>query len=85
MAQRKPEPQFTVDQLIQLVDKLSPADREELYRKLDLRSWSDKWRALCAKVDRQGKELPPLTEQQVFAELKEIRNGLKAERGPGNS
>ncbi|CAN5715482.1 hypothetical protein BH10CYA1_BH10CYA1_64250 [soil metagenome] len=85
MAQRKPENQFTVDQLIQLVDKLSPADREELYRRLDLKSWGEKWHALCAKVDAQGKDLPPLSEQQVFADMKEIREELKAERAHGNS
>ncbi len=85
MAQRKPEDKVTVDQLLQLVNNLSSDDRQELYRRLDLKSWGEKWRALCAKVDAQSKDLPPLTEQDVFVEMKEIRDELKAERAQGSN
>ena len=85
MAQRKPDDNVTVNQLLKLVDKLSPEDRQEFYRRLDLKSWAEKWRSLCAKVDAQGKHLPPLTEQEVFAEMKEIREELKAERAQGSN
>jgi len=40
MAQRKPEDKVTVDQLLQLVNKLSSDDRQELYRRLDQKSWA---------------------------------------------
>jgi hypothetical protein len=57
MTQRKPEDKVTVNQLLVMVDKLSTADREEFYRRLDLKSWGEKWRAPCANVDAQGKDL----------------------------
>ncbi len=85
MAQRKPDDKVTLDQLLQLVNQLSTDDRQELYRRLDLKSWGEKWRVLCAEVDAHSKDLPQLTEQEVFNEMKEIRNELKAERAQGSN
>ena len=73
MAQRKPGDKVSIDQVLKLVDKLSAEERQELYRKLDLKSWGERWRALCSKVDEQNKDLPPLTEDEIVAEMKDIR------------
>lgn len=85
MAQRKPEDKVSVDQVLKLVNKLSFEERQELYRKLDLKSWGERWRALCAKVDEQNKNLPSLTEDEMVAEMKAIREDLKAERAQSGS
>jgi len=38
MAQQKPEESFNLNQILKLVDRLSPYEREELYEALYLRS-----------------------------------------------
>jgi len=80
MAQPNPIDKVTVDQVLKLVDQLSDDERRDLYRKLDLKSWGERWRALCSKVDQQNKHLEPLTEEEIIHEMKEIRKELKAER-----
>jgi hypothetical protein len=80
MAQQKPERKVTIGQVLKLVDRLSPAERQELYRRLDLKSWGEDWRRLCANLDAQNKDLPPLTEQEIVAEMKIIRKEVQAER-----
>ena len=77
MAQRKSEDNVSVNQVLQLVDKLSADQREELYRRLDLKIWGENWRALCNKVDRQTKDMPPLSDEDVVMELKAARDELR--------
>jgi hypothetical protein len=78
MAQRKPEEKVTVDQVLKLVDQLSPEEQGKLRRKLD-ESWSAEWRALSKEVDEQNKGKTPLTEEEIVAEMKAVRRELKAE------
>ena len=85
MAQRQPKDNVTVNQLLQLVDRLSPEDRQELYRRLDLKSWGDSWRALCAKIDEQNKNLPSLTEAEIVAEMKAVRRECTDERAQSSN
>jgi len=80
MAQRKPQDRVSVTQVLRLIEKMTDEDRQELYRRLDLKSWGEAWRALCAKVDDQTRDLPPLTDAEIVAEMKEIRAELKEER-----
>jgi hypothetical protein len=77
MAQQKPE-KVTLNQVLKLVNQLSPEDQSELRRKLD-ESWSAEWRALIKEVDEQNQGTPPLSEEEIVAEMKAVRRELKAE------
>jgi hypothetical protein len=79
MAQRKPDEKVTVDQVLKLVDQLSPEDQGKLRHKLD-ESWSAEWRALLKEVDDQNKGTEPLSEEEILAEVKAVRDEMKAER-----
>jgi hypothetical protein len=78
MAQRKPDENVTLDQVLKLVEFLTPADRSTLRSKLDDKNWGDQWRALCNEVDEQNKNTPPLSEDEIVAEMKAVRKELKA-------
>jgi len=77
MAQRKPEEKVTVDQLLKLVNQLSPEEQGKLRHKLD-ESWSAEWRALIKEVDEQNKDTQPLSEEEIMAEVKAAREEMKA-------
>ncbi len=79
MAQRKPEEKVTVDQVLKLVNKLSPEEQGTLRHKLDA-SWSAEWRALLKEVDEQSKGTSPLSEDEIAAEVEAVREEMKAER-----
>lgn len=70
MAQRKSEEKITVDQVLRLVDQLSPEEQGKLRHKLD-ESWSAEWRALLKEVDEQNKDTLPLSEEEIMAEVKD--------------
>jgi hypothetical protein len=75
MAQRKPEDKTTLNQVLKLVDQLSPEEREQLSQKLDGRSWGDRWRQLEQEIEqnRIAKGLPPISEEEVYAEFTKHR------------
>jgi hypothetical protein len=72
MAQRKPKEKVTVDQVLNLVDQLSPEEQGKLRHKLD-ESWSTEWRTLFKELDEQNKDTPPLSEEEIMAEVKAER------------
>jgi hypothetical protein len=80
MAQRKPEEKVTVDQVLKLVDQLSTEEREEVRAKLNSQSKTERWQALSSKVQDQCRDLPSMSDDEIVADLKEIRKGLKGER-----
>lgn len=84
MAQRKSEEKITVDQVLRLVDQLSPEEQGKLRHKLD-ESWSAEWRALLKEVDEQNKDTLPLSEEEIMAELRDARQEMKAERARKSS
>lgn len=84
MAQRKSEEKITVDQVLRLVDQLSPEEQGKLRHKLD-ESWSAEWRALLKEVDEQNKDTLPLSEEEIMAEVKDARQEMKAERARKSS
>lgn len=84
MAQRKSEEKITVDQVLRLVDQLSPEEQGKLRHKLD-ESWSAEWRALLKEVDEQNKATLPLSEEEIMAELRDARQEMKAERARKSS
>jgi hypothetical protein len=65
---------------LELVSQLSADEQERLRASLNSKSKAERWEALCSKVRQQGESLPPVTEDEIIADLKDIRNELKAER-----
>ena len=75
MAQRKPDEKNTLDQVLKLVDQLSPSEREQLSQRLDGKSWGDRWRQLEQELEqnRIAKGLPPMSDAEVYSEFSEHR------------
>lgn len=82
MAQPQPDERVTLAQILKLVDELSPEEQEELRKNLSDRSWGQRFKQLCDKVEanRIAKGLPRLTEEEIMQEVKSVRDGMKAER-----
>jgi hypothetical protein len=76
----QPEEKLSLDQVFQLVDKLSPPDQEKLRKRLSERSWGDRWDKLVQKVQEQSKGLPEITEEEVADEVMAYRREQKARR-----
>ena len=72
MAQQKPDEYVTLDQVLKLVDQLSPELRGELRRKLD-ESWGERWDKLVSRIRTRCKDLPTLTDEEIMAEVKAVR------------
>jgi len=73
-----PNPEKTpLEQLLTLIDQLSPAELYALRRKLDNKIWGDQLEALFSRIDERNKGLPPLSEEEIVAIIKEIRQELK--------
>ena len=80
MAQPQPEERITLDQVLKLVDKLSPEDQEQIRARLNSKPKMERWQALFNKVQAQCKDLPQLTDKEIIADMKDIREELKAKR-----
>jgi len=74
MAQQK---KVSVDQVLKLVEQLTPSEQGELRNKLDT-SWGERWDSLVARVDDRNKGLPQLTEEEIYAEFTEHRREQRA-------
>jgi len=83
MAQEK----TNVDQILNLVQALSPEERAEFQRRLDASTWGDQWDQLSAKIRSRfaaaGEPVP--TEEEVMAEVKAVRQERKAQRAQGSN
>lgn len=79
MAQEK----ITVDQIFNLAQALSPEEQAELRRKLD-ESWGDQWDQLTSRIQERSKDLPPLTDEEIIAEVKAVKEERKARRAEGS-
>lgn len=76
MTQQNSEDKVTLNQVMQLVAQLSPEEKGELRRKLD-DSWKEQWDSLTTRVREKSKELPPLSDEEIMAEVKEVRKARK--------
>jgi len=76
----QPKKKLSVEQVLELVEWLSPDEQERVRAKLNSKSKAERWEALCRKVQSQGEALPPITEADILSDMKEIRTELKAER-----
>jgi hypothetical protein len=77
MGQPKKKP--SVEQILKLVEQLSPSEQGELRNKLDT-SWGERWDSLVARVEERNKGLPQLTEEEIYAEFTEHRREKRAMR-----
>ena len=85
MAQRQPEEQITLEQVLTLVDKLPPTEQEKLRKNLSNRTWGQRWRQLVKDVEEDSKGLPALSEEEIVAEMKAIKDEVRAERAKGSN
>jgi hypothetical protein len=70
MAQPKPD-RMIFDQVIKLVDQLTPQEREQLRLRLDFQSWDDAWNSLKQELTekRSAQGLPPPTDNDIHDEI----------------
>ena len=78
MALQKPEDKSSLNQVLKLVNNLSPDDQEQLRQDLNNRTWGQRWDVLVQKVQEQSKGLPPLNDEEIVAEMKAIRKEVLA-------
>jgi hypothetical protein len=78
MAQRKSEEPVTLDQVLKLVEKLSPNDQEQLRLRLDRMTRHQEWRNLVAAVAEDNKGLPPLSDEEIAEEVRAVKHDRKA-------
>lgn len=76
MTQQNSEDKVTLNQVMQLVAQLSPEEKGELRRKLD-DSWKEQWDSLTTRVREKSKELSPLSDEEIMAEVKAVREARK--------
>ena len=81
----KPTPEdVSMDLVISLIDRLPADEQKQVRNKLNAKAWAEKWDALTNEIREQNKSLPPLTEEEIFAEWKAIKSELRAERAQSN-
>jgi hypothetical protein len=78
MAQRKPEEQVTLEQVLKLVDKLSSDDQEQLRLKLDRKTRHQEWRNLVTEVAEDNKKLPSLSDEEIAKEVQAVKQAKKS-------
>ena len=85
MAIPKPIPEnISLDLVISLVERLPSEEQKLLRYKLNAKAWAEKWDELANEIREQNKSLPPLTEEEIFAEWKTIKNEIRAESAQNN-
>ena len=84
MAQRQPE-KPSVDQVLKLAEQLSADERDELRRKLNTKSWDERWDALTKRVRERSQQLGPISDDEIVAEMKAIKREVWTERAQSGS
>jgi hypothetical protein len=86
MAQAQPE-KVLFDQMLKLVDQLLPEEQEELRRRLNSKSWGERWDELSKTIrDRfiaNGTPIP--TDEEIMADVKAVRNERKERLAQGSN
>jgi len=62
-----------VDQALKIIGQLSPEELSRVRKKVE-------WRSLIAEIDEQNKHLPPLTDEEIAAEVNAVRARKKTKR-----
>lgn len=79
MSKPKPQRQNPVDQVFELISRLTPEQQGLLRRKLN-DTWRQEWRALFSAVDEHNRTNQSLSEEEIISEVKAIRQTMKTER-----
>jgi hypothetical protein len=69
----------SLEQVLELVEQLSPQERGELRRRLD-ESRGLRWDSLVKQIAERNKDLPPITEEEIYQEFTEHRRAKRAEQ-----
>lgn len=79
MAQRKPEEDATLEQVLKLAHQLTPRDRERLRYRLDLQAADENWESVKDELTRKrtADGLPVPTDEDVHEKLSTLRNDEK--------
>ena len=87
MAQRRPEDNSALSQVLKLVEKLSPDQQEELRFKLNCKSWGERWETLSERVKARftADGLPLPTDDEIMADVKSVRNERKDNLAQGGN
>ena len=62
-----------VDQALKIIDQLSPNELARIRKTVE-------WRSLTAEIDEQNKHLPPLSDDDIAAEVNAVRAEKKIKR-----
>jgi hypothetical protein len=81
---RRPKRKVSVQHVFQLAERLSPSERGELRHKLNT-SWGDRWESLVAIIEENNKGLPPITEEEIYANITEHRREQRAKRAQSSN
>jgi hypothetical protein len=76
MAQHNPDEVVSFDEVLRLVHKLSAEEREELRLKLNQDAKVARFNEICENVQQTSKDLPPLSDEEIVAEVKKVRTGF---------
>ncbi len=76
MTQHNSDDKITLKHVLQLVAQLSPEEKGQLRRELD-ESWKVQWDDLTTRVRDKSKLLPPLSDEEILAEVKAVRDARK--------
>ena len=81
MAQQKPE-RASLDQVLKLVDQLSPDEQEQLRQNLNTRTWGQRWQDLSERILArfEAAGIPVPAEDEVMSEVKAVRPQRKDRR-----
>ncbi len=84
MAMQKPDEKITFDQVFILIDKFTPVQQKKLQEKLTAKVWGTEWDQLIADVSEDNKDLPPLSEKEIYAEFTKHRSKRRTRRAQSN-
>jgi len=86
MAMQKPEDTY-FNQVLKLVDHLSPEERKVLRQKLEDKTWGERWDELSntirARFIADGTPIP--TDDEILAEVKAVRKERKDRLAQGSN
>lgn len=68
-----------LEQVLKLVEQLSPEERKELRQKLEDKTWGERFTELVQDVAEDTKDLPPLTEEEIAQQVTAYRREKPAQ------
>ncbi len=79
MALPQPEERETIDQVLRLVNKLSPSGQLEIRQQLDSKTWGDRFKQLVSDVAEDLKNKPLITEEEINQEVTAYRREKRSQ------